>query len=265
MIDREILPYPDELREGVINSIKDLFLRGATPRAFADNLSEFASFIFKDDGRPESYRATAELFFSNMANRKILAFDVHDLVHHPLQLSVWPGQFEFIARAAQLAHTQANTSATSQRLQKLTQLTWLASFEESLILQDEVLISFGCLNWLAPSETPLDNIPDITKLPIDQQRTAYRWHYLDALKDMYRIQFENSKQLGVELNWLERLGYGVDERFMQLCRSSHERPLENLAFSDATTFKIRAPSSPLELFDNSMQLIKDEFNDAAIE
>lgn len=254
------MPYPDAIKQQVIDGIRAAFLEGATPRNFHDQLSQYAKFIFKDDEHPETYRATAKLFFGSMAKKHILAFDIHDLLHHPLQLSIWPEQFRFISEAAFKAHSLPKEDTTALRLQKLTQLMWLATFEESLITMDNQLVSFGCLNWLAPSETPFEKMPDIRSLPVNDQKVAYRWHYLDALKDMYRIQFKNSEQLDGPVDWLERLGYKTDDIFTKLCKGSDPRPFENLDYYDATTFDIQAPSSPEKLFANATQLIKEEFS-----
>lgn len=254
------MPYPIEIKEKVIEGIRAVFLEGATPRMFHNELSQYARFIFKDDERPETYRATAKLFFGSMAKKSILAFDIHDLLHHPLQLSVWSEQFRAVSGAAFAAHAMPDEQKGAVRLQKLTQLLWLATFEESLITIDNQLVSFGCLNWLAPAETPLDRVPDIRLLPVEQQKVAYRWHYLDALKDMYRIQSSSSQQLNSKLDWLERLGYSTDRRFTELCNSDEVRPFENLDFNDATRFDIQTPTSPEELFANAIQLIEEEFN-----
>lgn len=256
------MPYPKELGSNVIETVRMVLLGSATPRDFYDRLSKFTDVIFKDDASPAAFRATGKLFFESMANRKILAFDVHDLLHHPLQLQAWPQQFQAIAGAGAIAHSLPKDFASAKRLQKLTQLTWLASFEESLITTDDQLVSFGCLNWLSPSETPFDTKPNINTLSIPEQKIAYRWHYLDALKDMFRIQNANSQQFGETLNWLEKLGYGMDEELASLVNSDDPRPFENLSYEDALRFTVKTPSSPEALFENALQLIEEEFSGA---
>lgn len=261
-IDKGDMPYPEEIREKVVESVRSVFLGGATPRMVHDRLSNFAEVIFKDDADPGTYRITGKLFFESMASKNILAFDIHDLLHHPLQLEAWPNQFQAIAGAGATAHALTNEFEPAKRLKKLTQLMWLASFEESLVTSDGQLVSFGCLNWLSPSETPLDAKPAISSLSIPEQKIAYRWHYLDALKDMFRIQDANSKQFGETLNWLERLGYGMDDKLRALVHSDDPRPFENLAYEDALTFTVTSPASPEELFENALQLIEEEFTNA---
>lgn len=253
------MPYPEEIRADAVEHIRSVFLDGATPRMFHDDLLEHTNVIFKDDDRPETYRITGKLFFESMTTRNILAFDIHDLLHHPLQLAAWPEQFEQISKAGYIAHALPKEDEYASRLKKLTQLTWLASFEESLITTDGQLVSFGCLNWLSPSETPLDRKPDIRELSVEDQKIAYRWHYLDALKDMFRIGIANSEQFGEELNWVERLGYGVDDRLKAMIESDDPRPFENLEYEDALSFTVRTPESPEELFANAMKLIEEEF------
>lgn len=253
------MPYPEEICAPAVGYIRSVFLDGATPRMLSDSLREYTNVIFKDDDQPETYRITGELFFKSMTTRNILAFDIHDLVHHPLQLAAWPEQFEQISKAGHIAHALPKEDPHAKRLQKLTQLTWLASFEESLITTDEQLVSFGCLNWLSPSETPLDQKPDIRTLSVEEQKIAYRWHYLDAFKDMFRIGIANSKQFGEELNWIEKLGYNVDRKLETLIRSDNPRPFENLKYEDALSFEVRTPASPEELFENAQRLIKEEF------
>ncbi|OJU88198.1 hypothetical protein BGO17_04485 [Candidatus Saccharibacteria bacterium 49-20] len=253
------MPYPEEISAEAVEHIRSVFLDGATPRMFHDDLLEYTNIIFKDDDQPETYRITGKLFFESMTTRNILAFDIHDLLHHPLQLAAWPDQFEEISKAGFIAHALPVENEHAKRLKKLTQLTWLASFEESLITTDGQLVSFGCLNWLSPSETPLDRMPDISQLSVEDQKIAYRWHYLDALKDMFRIGIANSKQFGEELNWVERLGYAVDDRLKAMIESDDPRPFENLAYTDALAFEVRTPASPEELFANAMKLIEEEF------
>lgn len=256
------MPYPEEIRAEAAEHIRAVFLDRATPRMFYDDLREFTNVIFKDDDQPETYRITGELFFKSMTTRNILAFDVHDLLHHPLQLAAWPQQFEQISKAGYIAHALPKDHPDAKRLRKLTQLTWLASFEESLITTDGQLVSFGCLNWLSPSETPLDQKPDIRELSLEEQKIAYRWHYLDALKDMFRIGIANAKEFGDDLNWVERLGYGVDDKLRALIESDDPRPFEKLEYTDALSFVVRAPESPEELFANAMKLIEEEFGRA---
>lgn len=261
LADRD-MPYPEEIRQDVIEGVRGVFLEGATPRMFYNNVSDHANLIFKDDVHPETYRATPELFFGSMANKNILAFDIHDLLHHPLQLATWPEQFQYVSKAAYIAQTLPKDFTYRERLQKLTELTWLATFEESLITTNDQLVSFGCLNWLAPSETPFDRVSDIRELSVEEQKIAYRWHYLDALKDMYRIQATNSKLLGKELEWLRKLGYNTDANFEALFLSDEPRPFENLDYYDALRFDIQTPESPEELFANAIQLIEEEFQNA---
>lgn len=253
------IPYPDEICADAAEHIRSVFLDRATPRMFYDDLREHANVIFKDDAQPETYRITGELFFKSMTTRNILAFDIHDLLHHPLQLAAWPEQFEYISKAGYIAHALPKDDEHAKRLQKLTQLTWLASFEESLVETNGQLVSFGCLNWLSPSETPLDKKPNIRELSVDEQKIAYRWHYLDALKDMFRIGSTNSKQFGEELNWVEKLGYGTDDALRALIESDDPRPFENLDYNDALLFEVQAPKTPEELFRNAAQLIEEEF------
>lgn len=261
-IDEGDMPYPEEICSTVTESVRSVFLNSKTPRALHDHLSTFAQVIFKDDEDPSAYRITGKLFFESMANKNILAFDIHDLLHHPLQLEAWPEQFQAIAAAGATAHTLPEEFEPAKRLKKLTQLMWLAAFEESLITTDGQLVSFGCLNWLSPSETPFDTKPDINALTIPEQKIAFRWHYLDALKDMFRIQNANSKQCGEPLYWLEKLGYGMDSNLATLVHSDNPRPFESLAYEDALAFTVIAPSSPQELFDRALQLIEEEFTNA---
>ncbi|MDB5159986.1 MAG: hypothetical protein JWO99_249 [Candidatus Saccharibacteria bacterium] len=253
------MPYPEEIRGTVIEHIRAAFLKEGTPRMFHDSLTPYTNVVFKDDERPETYRVTGKLFFESMATKNVLAFDIHDLLHHPVQLAAWPEQFEFISRAGAVAHALPKEVEYAARLKKLTQLTWLAGFEESLITMDEQLVSFGCLNWLSPSETPLDKKPDIRTLSIEEQKIAYRWHYLDALKDMFRIQTANSEQFGENLDWLEKLGYSMDAKLKALVDSDHPRPFEDLDYFDALSFHITTPASPEELFANAIRLIEEEF------
>ena len=254
------MPYPAEIKDKVVRGIRAVFLEGATPQMFYNDLSQYVDLIFKDDEHPKTYRATAKLFFGTMAKKSILAFDIHDLLHHPLQLSAWPEQFQYISSAASKAHDMQGEH--TERLKGLTRLVWLATFEESLVALDGQLVSFGCLNWLAPSETPFDKVEDIRLLPVPEQKIAYKWHYLDALKDMYRIQYRNSKSFGTKVEWLERLGYDADRWFIELVSSSDARPFENLDFYDADKFTIQAPPSPEKLFANAIKLIEEEFGAA---
>ena len=76
---------------------------------------------------------------------------------------------------------------------------------------------------------------------------------------MFRIGIANSKQFGEELNWVERLGYAVDDRLKAMIESDDPRPFENLAYTDALAFEVRTPASPEELFANAMKLIEEEF------
>lgn len=252
------IPYPEAIRSQAVNNIRDVFLNKVTPRAFYERIREHTNVIFKDDSYPETYRLDGELFYESMATRNILAFDVHDLVHHPLQLVAWPDQFKFVTQAGLLASRLPNGEKKTIRLRKLTGLVWLACFEESLIMIDNQLVSFGCLNWLSPSETPLDKIPDIRKATVQDQKIGFLWHYFDAFKDMYRIGMADDKLMGEELHWVEKLGYSIDESLKKLIESDDPRPFENLDYYDVLKFNMKAPKSPDELFANAMNLIQEE-------
>lgn len=252
------MPYPEVIREKAISNIRDAFLNNGTPRKFYNKINEFTKVFFKDDAHPETYRLDPGLYFKSMAKKSILAFDIHDLLHHPLQLAAWPAQFQSIALAAHFASKLPKEDKQAFRLQKLTRLIWIACFEESIITMDNELVSFGCLNWLSPSETPLDQKPDIRTLSVDDQKIAFRWHYLDALKDMFRIGITNSKLFGEDLNWVEKLGYKVDKTLKKLIESDNPRPFENLDYKDALKFNVQTPGYPEELFANAIDLIQEE-------
>jgi hypothetical protein len=252
------IPYPEAIRLKAAASIRDVFLNNATPRMFYECINNYANVIFKDDAHPETYRLDPKLYFRSMAKRNILAFDIHDLLHHPLQLGAWPDQFQYIALAAHLASQLPEADAKAVRLRKATRLAWIACFEESLITIEDQLVSFGCLNWLAPSETPLNKKPNIRTLSVEEQKIGFRWHYIDALKEMYKIDIANSKLIGEKLNWVERLGYNVDQSLKQLIESDDSKPFENLGYYDVLKFNVQAPTSPEELFANAIDLIQKE-------
>lgn len=252
------IPFPEAIKTRAMGSIYEVFLNNATPRMLYENLKEYAEFLFKDDSNPDIYRIEPRLYFKSMSKRNILAFDIHDLLHHPLQLAVWPHQFQYLATAAYLASELSDENKGSLRIKKLTRLCWIACFEESLITMDNQIVSFGCLNWLSPSETPLNKMGDIRELSKADQMIGFRWHYLDTIKELYKLEATNSTLLNKNLNWIEMLGYGVDSKFQELIRSDNPRPFENLSFYDALDFSIETPKSPEELFDNAIELIRKE-------
>lgn len=252
------MPYPEAIRTKAATNIRDVFLNGATPRMFYERICDYAKATFKDDAHPETYRLDPKLYFRSMAKSNILAFDVHDLLHHPVQLGAWPEQFQYIALAAHLASQFPEDDKKAIRIRKLTRMIWIACFEESLITLDGQLVSFGCLNWLAPSEVPLNKKPDISKLSIEEQKIGFRWHYLDAFKELCKIGIANCKLIGEDLNWIEKLGYRMDDSFRKLVEGDNSKPFENLDYYDALKFDVQAPRSPEELFANAIDLIQEE-------
>lgn len=257
------LDYVPELKEDLAGKVSALFEHGATPRTLvADYSKDDMVFVFKDDAEPDAYRITSGIFYESMSFKKILAFDIHDLVQHPIQLKRWPNQFCDMAKFAFQSYNLPN-SKERDRLVKLSQLIWLATFEESLIDRGNGMFSFGCLNWLAPSETPYEQVDDINMLNTDDLRVAYKWHSVDALKDMYRIELSSKKEIGDEsITWLSKLGYTLDPWLIHLSESSDKKPLLPLDFYACESMQIAAPSTPEELFSNAYQLIEEELRNA---
>lgn len=250
-------PVVDEIRDSMLGKIGGALLGGATPRILMADTSDSIDFIYKDDARPDIYMATPQLFFGSIAVGQMLAFDVHDIAQHATQISEWPDVAHEITSVAHAAFT--NTSLDKDETlfrQRLSSFAWSVGFEESVLNCDGELFSFGCLNWLAPGDTPADFV-QLDKLTADEQRIAHRWHYLDAIKDLYRKQYKSSKRLGTEFDWMEQLGYDGNSRFMDLCRSADPLPFVSLDFSDADMLEVTAPSTPQMLFKNAIKLLQD--------
>ena len=253
------IPYVESMRTRVVERVSAVFEHDATPRMLASDFQDNIDFIFKDPSQPDVYRVASNLFFHSMSNKNILSFDIHDLVHHPIQLELWPEEFTSISGFAYASHSATSLDVpTADRLKRLSQLVWLATFEESLINTGDNLISFGCLNWLAPSETPADAIGSYSDIDMDTRSIAYKWHAIDALKDMYRVQLKHSRELGHELDWIEQLGYVLPDWFKSMCQSPEPRPLVHFNFEDAVNISIPAPQSPEELFQRALHLIERE-------
>jgi len=252
------IPFPEIIRQRTIETIYDLFINNHTPRMYHEKVSKFAKVIFKDNSEPETYRLSPTLFFKSFAKKQVLAFDVHDLLQHPLQMEAWPKQFSYVTMNAYLACELSKKDPKYLRLKKLGIFIWNVCFEESLITLENELISFGCLNWLAPSETPFNRIENFRSCTVEEQKIGFKWHYVDALKELYKLESKFAQSLNQELNWLKKLGYDADDEFMNLVRSTSSKPFENLDFRDVLKFKITTPKSPEELFDNAIKLIQEE-------
>ncbi len=91
----------------------------------------------------------------------------------------------------------------------------------------------------------------------EYQQLVRRWHALYGVKDLYRTQRQASERLGVKLDWVERLGYSVDEHFRQLSEQAIAAPLAAHEMDAAYNFSIQAPGSPTELIANATSLLED--------
>lgn len=254
----ERYPVVEEIRDSMLSKIGGTLLAKATPRVLMAATSDSIDFIYKDEAQPDVYMATPQLFFGSIATQKMLAFDVHDIAQHATQIAQWSDVAHQITTVAYDAFT--NTSFDTEEAlfrQRVSSFAWNTGFEESVLNRDGELFSFGCLNWLTPGDTPVDFISSIDKLTPDEQRIAHRWHYLDAIKDLYRKQYKSSRRLGIEFDWMEQLGYDGNSRFMELVRSSDPLPFLSLDFSDADKLEVIAPSTPQALFRNALQLLKN--------
>lgn len=255
-IANDTLPYVDVLRDKVAERISAVFHANATPRMLASDVAGDVDFIFKNAADSESHLVTPRLFFGNLSKKKLLAFEVHDIMHYSLQLATWPDELTTISGMIHDAYSDEGSRDT-RRLKQLGQVVWRATFEDSILSKNEQLFSFGCLNWLAPNATPASNMTNLQAAPDDVQRVAYQWHYLSALLYMYRMQNQSSQEFNTDTDWLEKLGYTVDEEFQKLCRSEDPAPLEKLDFWDAPEFTIRTPQTPKALFDSAIKLLRE--------
>lgn len=252
------IPMPEAFRRPMIERIGAVLLNSATPNHLMADLAESVSFIPKDDAQPNTYMAAAGLFFRSLADKQILAFDVHDIAQHALQLSLYPDAFTTVARTASIAYNQSNQSQSDISACQLSAFVWGTAFEEAVIQQENALTSYGCLNWLAPGDTPTDYIPSFRELSPDEQKLAYRWHCLDAIKDLYRKQHAFGQEHGAKLDWMEQLGYDANDEFLDLCDSKDPVPFKPLAFADANRLEVSAPSTPEELMENAVALLQRE-------
>lgn len=255
-IIEERYPVVSEIRESMISKIGATLLSGVTPRLLMADASDAIAFMPKDASNPDIYMATPELFFGSIASGKMLAFDVHDVAQHATQIAAWPDAARTITTAAHRAFTDKSLGGDEALFQKrITSFAWNTGFEESVLNQEGELFSFGCLNWLAPGDTPTDFIPSLATLTADEQRIAHRWHYLDAIKDLYRKQYKTSARLGQQFDWMTELGYDGNARFMELCRCDDPFPFVKLDLNDADKLEVIAPSTPQELFRNALNLL----------
>lgn len=253
------VPCAPEIKDSMLERIGATFFAGATPRALMADFGNEVGFVCKDDEYPSMHVASARLFFGAIATGKLLAFDVHDITHHAVQLQRWP---EFYTQMGAIGHKAFENDAVDQTFntklaRPLIGLVVDAAFEESLIDENGQLHSFGCLNWLSPRDTPISELATASNLSDEQLLAGQRWHALYALKDLYRTQYRASEELGMPLDWVERLGYDADERFKRLSELPHPTPLASLDVRDAAHIEVKTPGTPDELLNNATVLFKD--------
>ena len=250
----ETLPAESALKDTLLKRVGATFFTGASPRMLMDGIAPDVGFICKDDSEPDIHSVSAQIFFGSIAMRSIVAFDLHDIAHHAAQIKQWPDFYTRLGDFAYSAFTSTDDEET--RLKKsLGVLLSDATFEECVLEDSGNLFSFGCLNWLSPRGTPASRESMFPIGSTEKFQLLHRWHMLFAVKDLYRTQADVSKRLGIELDWLEVLGYEADPEFIRISEQQVNAPLSDLDLSSAYDFTVHAPKTSDELFANAQKLL----------
>lgn len=253
------VPCTPEIEDGMLDRIGAVIFAGATPRMLAESLQgDDLGFIIKDEANVAVHAVSARLFYSMLAEKKLFIFDIHDIAHHALQIQLWPEFFTELGAMSYEAY-ESDDEPTRRVLiaRHVSTLVVDAVFEDSVIARGDELHSFGCLNWLSPRDTPVAGPEFIANPSWEYQQLVRRWHALYGVKDLYRTQRQASERLGMELNWVERLGYSADERFRQISEQAISAPFAEHAVDAAYDFSVQAPGSPTELIANATSLLED--------
>lgn len=246
------IPTESLVRDEMLPRIGATLLAGATPSTLMQSVPQ-VEFMVKSEQDVDTYKLAAQLFFSMLINRRWAAFDLHDVTHHAAQLQRWPDFFAELGALGQQAFTETERGEPdSEEMRLLSSFVLRATFEESLLVNDGEVHSFGCLNWFAPRQTPVA-LQEASVEP----RTQNRWHCLWALSGLQQSQYEAARSLGRDLDWLARLGYTFDDEIKRRIEPDTPIDFTDVPLDGAHEIDIRAPSTANELLHNATELLRD--------
>lgn len=249
-----------------VRKIGALFLGGANPRDFQREASRHTlRSVFKNPFQSnvevKDYIVSDKILFTGLKERSFPMFDVHDICHHAGQIQLFG---DFFVRLSSLATDDIFDHKENTRKKLLLRLVLLVTLEYSVVTAEGGFQSFGCLNWQSPRKSPLalgvhqGKDFKLNEYPFGAIEMN-QWSTIRAMASIYRRVIEAEDVLSTKLTWMQAMGYAIDESWLSIIKPFQKYDYSNVYIDTAFMAKIKAPSSPEELFANCTALIEEEF------
>lgn len=246
-----------------VQKVGALFFNNATPQDFQnDAASNGISLHFPDPSTSPSsetvHIASGKLLYKTMQEGGLPAFDIHDITHHASQMAQYGEFYRWLVEQA----TDEVMGDPNRRLAKRAiRSVLLTTLEHSIVSGDDGPQSFGCLNWQAPHKSVLSTGVSkraeyrINDYPIGAQDINL-WSSIRAIGSIYREQLEAQKLTNSPVNWMEELGYSMDQELLERIKPGQTYTYADLTFDAARRATLIVPKSPEELFSNATAVIE---------
>jgi hypothetical protein len=249
-----------------VKKVGALFYAEATPRDFQLDASRHDIALHFADHKESpiaeyGHVASGKLLYNTIRDGGLPAFDIHDIAHHASQIGTYG---EFYRWLTAHATDEVMVSPDKQRQRRLIRSVLLTSLEHSVVEAEQGAQSFGCLNWQAPKKSVLSKgVSKRDEFNINDYSFGAQdinlWSSVRAIASIYREQIEAEELLGVKLNWMEAMGYGMDKELLSRVKPFCSYDYSDLTFDSARRANLVVPSSPEELFENCRRLVEEEF------